>query len=72
MKSLKKYLPIGLLNVALTLPLSAQSQDVGDLLVRDNKLVAVVVVLVVILVGIAFFLVLMERRIKRLEDEGND
>jgi uncharacterized integral membrane protein len=66
--NLKKYTLLCLLNVILTLPLTAQNEGSADMLMQGNKLAAVVVVLLVILAGIVVYLVAMERRIRRLED----
>ena len=67
-----KYIILGLLNVVLTLPLSAQSAlqegGIGNALFAGNKMVAVIAILVIILLGLAIFLVSMERRIKKMED----
>ena len=65
----KKYLIICLLNVGLTLPLRAQNTQFGDALLNGNKLYAVIAVLAVILIGIVIFLVMLERRIGKLEKE---
>lgn len=64
----KIYLTFFLLNFVLTLPLRAQNADVGEYLLRGNKLYAVITVLVVIFIGIVIFLVNMDRRIKALEE----
>jgi len=68
-----KFIVFSLLNVVLTLPLSAQSAlqegGLGNALFAGNKMAAVIVVLVIILLGLAIFLVSMERRIKKMEDD---
>ena len=66
---LKKIILISLLNVTLTLPLTAQNKRIGDALMSSNKLVAVIAVLVVILLGIAVYLWRMDRRLKDLEND---
>ena len=63
----KKYLLFFLLNFVLTLPLSAQNADIGEVLLQGNKLYSVIAVLLVILIGIVIFLIKLERRIKALE-----
>ena len=72
MKDSVKYIIWCLLNVVLILPLNAQSAlqegGIGNALFAGNKLVAVITILVIILLGIAVFLISMERRIKRMED----
>lgn len=65
----KKYFIIYLLNFVLTLPLHAQNSSFGDSLLNGNKLYAVIAVLVIILVGIVLFLIALERRINKLEQE---
>lgn len=65
----KKYFVICLLNVVLTLPLQAQNATIGDSLMNGNKIYAVIAVLIVILIGIVIFLISMERRIKKLEQD---
>lgn len=42
-----------------------------ELLNQSNKMIAVIVVLLIILLGITAFLILMERKISRLEDKMN-
>ncbi len=64
----KKYLTFFLLNLVLTLPLSAQNADAGEFLLNGNKLYSVIAVLLVILIGIVVFLISLERRIKALEE----
>ncbi len=65
---IRKICTLGLLNVILTLPLRAQESNVETLLLSGNKLYAVIAVLLVILFGIVFFLISMDRRIRKLED----
>lgn len=56
--------------LAAILPIKAlASETVADNLMKGNKLVAVVVVLVIILSGILFFLWNLERRVKKMEEE---
>lgn len=52
--------------------LSAQENNVTEILTSQNKLTAVNVVLLVILVGILIYLVIQDRKIKKLEDRIND
>lgn len=52
--------------------LSAQESNVTEILISQNKLTAVNVVLLVILVGILIYLVIQDRKIKKLEDRFND
>lgn len=57
--------------IALIINLSLQAQDKTNFeqaLVDSNKMIAVITVLVVILLGIAFFLFYLERKIKKLEN----
>ena len=50
----------------------AQEESVTvELLNQSNKMIAVIVVLLIILLGITAFLILMERKISRLEDKMN-
>ena len=64
----KKIFALLLLNIILTLPLHAQDGNLEELLLKGNKLYAVIAVLLVILFGIFFFLISMDRKIKKLED----
>ena len=69
---MKKYLLIGLLNVVLTLPLTAQNEGVGDMLMQGGKMTSVIVVLLIILIGIVIFLTGMDRRIRRIEQASEE
>lgn len=42
----------------------------GEVLLSDGKMVAVIVVIAIILLGLAVFLVAMDRRISKLEDQS--
>lgn len=42
----------------------------GEVLLSDGKMVAVIVVIAVILLGLAVFLMAMDRRISKLEDQS--
>ena len=54
---------------------TAQAQDtannMGDMLMGHGKFIAVIVVLTIILLGLAVFLVSMDRRISQLEKESD-
>jgi hypothetical protein len=71
MKSLIKYVVALLALFISTMPVYANDQPIADALMLGNKLLAVIVVLGIILLGILFFLVIMERRIKKMEDHFN-
>ena len=51
--------------------LFAEEQNVGDQLLNHNKLTTVHVVLSIILIGIILYLILQDRRLKKLEDRLN-
>jgi capsular polysaccharide biosynthesis protein len=54
----------------LAFTLQAQNTSGYDqALVATNKMIAVILVLLVILFGIAFFLVYLDKKIKKLEDQ---
>jgi hypothetical protein len=42
----------------------------GDILLSDGKMIAVIVVAAIILLGLAVFLVTMDRRISKLEKQS--
>lgn len=66
---MNKYSLSTLIALIFTLSLSAQNDtNFEQALVGSNKMIAVIIVLVVILLGIAFFLFYLERKIKKLED----
>lgn len=50
---------------------AAQSPAMDSQMVKDGKIYVVVAVLVVILIGIIFFLYRMERRLNKLEKQKN-
>jgi uncharacterized membrane protein YdjX (TVP38/TMEM64 family) len=70
---MKKFVSLAFLGViAAILPINALASDaVADNLMKGNKLVAVVVVLLIILSGILLYLWRMERRIKKMEEDIN-
>jgi hypothetical protein len=70
---MKKFVSLASLAViAAILPINALASDaVADNLMKGNKLVAVVVVLLIILSGILLYLWRMERRIKKMEEDIN-
>jgi uncharacterized membrane protein len=70
---MKKFVSLAFLAViAAILPINALASDaVADNLMKGNKLVAVVVVLLIILSGILLYLWRMERRIKKMEEDIN-
>ena len=49
--------------------LNAQTVSAAETLGKNNKMYAVITVLCIILVGIFCYLVILERKIKKLEDE---
>lgn len=65
----KKSAILILLFASVSKTLCAQSVNVADKLLGHSKLNAVVAVLSVILLGIFVFLLYIERKIKRLEQE---
>ncbi|MEN9449143.1 MAG: CcmD family protein [Bacteroidota bacterium] len=48
---------------------NAQTADIGNKLAENGKMNTVVVVASIILLGIFIFLFLIDRKVKRLEDE---
>lgn len=51
---------------------TAQENNVTETLTNQNKLTSVNVVLMLILVGILVYLVIQDKKIKKLEDRAND
>lgn len=47
---------------------TAEAQEVGDFLRDNNKVNAVIVILLMILIGLFSFLFYIERKIKKLEE----
>jgi formate hydrogenlyase subunit 3/multisubunit Na+/H+ antiporter MnhD subunit len=63
---------VSLAVIAAIFPINTfASETLADNLMKGNKLVAVVVVLVIILSGILFFLWSLERRVKKMEEDIN-
>ena len=50
----------------------ASENKVTDLLLSQNKLIAVNVILILILSGVIFYLIAQDRKIKKLEDQLNE
>lgn len=50
----------------------ASEDKVSDLLMSQNKLIAVNVILILILSGIFFYLFTQDKKIKKLENQLND
>ncbi len=48
------------------------AQDVGEILKNNNKLTSVHVILLIILTGIILFLIIQDKKIKKLEDRLNN
>lgn len=71
---MKYYLKIFFLVIILSLPSFGFSQDDSlfkQLMSTSDKMFVVVLVLLVIFTGIILFLVLLDKRIKRLENKVN-
>ena len=51
--------------------LNAQAASVGDKLMEQSKIYTVIAVASVILLGIFIFLIYLERKIRKLEEEVN-
>lgn len=51
---------------------TAQESNITETLTSENKLTSVNVVLMLILVGILVYLVIQDKKIKKLEDRTND
>ena len=67
---MNKYHISALLFTFLGFTLHSQNVEGYDkILQQSNKMIAVILVLVIILLGIAAFLVFLERRIKKMEDQ---
>lgn len=67
---MNKYSLSALIALIFNLSLQAQNEtNFEQALVGSNKMTAVIVVLLVILLGIAFYLFYLERKIKKLEDQ---
>ena len=66
---MKQFIFFVLVNILSISGLFAQSNEVSDILISNNKLVAVQVVLAVILVAIVIFLIRQEKQIKSLEEK---
>ena len=70
--SLIKYLAsICLLLFTAVSPLLAQSPEMADGMRQSGKIYVVVAVIAIIFAGILYFLFVLERRIKKMEDEAN-
>jgi len=62
---MRKLLPL----LALCLPLMAWGQEDDKLMYGNGKIYVVVAVIAVIFVGLALYLVLLDRKITKLENE---
>lgn len=62
-----KIIATCLVNIVLTLPLTAQNEEAEAMLMQGNKMGAVIAVIAVILLGIVLFLLRMEKRIGKME-----
>lgn len=66
---MNKYNLSTLFTLMFTTALQAQNKtEFEQALVGSNKMIAVIIVLIIILLGVAFFLFYLERKIKKLED----
>jgi hypothetical protein len=66
----KTFLTIALLTYLFTL--QAQNiPEVGDMLMSNGKIYAVITVMSIILLGIAVLLIRMDRKVQQLEDQHN-
>lgn len=65
----KKYAILILLFAGVSKMLNAQTQQTADKLMDGGKINAVIVVVGILLVGIFAFLVYLEKRLKKLEEE---
>ncbi len=54
--------------VFLLISETAEAQEVGDFLRDNNKVNAVIVILLMILIGLFSFLFYIERKVKKLEE----
>jgi preprotein translocase subunit SecY len=68
----KKYAILILLFAGVSKMLNAQTQTAADKLMDGGKINAVIVIAAVLLAGIFLFLVYLERRLKKLEEEVNN
>jgi Kef-type K+ transport system membrane component KefB len=67
---MNKIIKLSLLSWALFLPIIALAQDkveMADVLRSNGKIYAVVAVCITILVGLFLYLILLDRKIKKLE-----
>jgi hypothetical protein len=71
---MKYFLKILILTFCLNLPFSSFSQNDSlfkQLMSTSDKMFVVVLVLLVIFAGIILFLILLDKRIKKLENQSN-
>lgn len=71
---MRKFIPILLLlchSIALFAQKAAHKVEMADGLRQSGKIYVIVIGIVVIFLGIVAFLVLLERRVKKMEDEVN-
>lgn len=68
---MNKYRFTALLFSLLSFTLQAQtsSNTYDQMMQQSNKMIAVILVLVIILLGVAAFLLYLDRKIKKLEDQ---
>lgn len=69
---MKKFISLYAMLLTVLGNLSAQENNVTEILTKENKLTAVNVVLLLILSGILIYLVIQDKKIKKLEDRIND
>ncbi len=69
---MKKFIVLYTMLLTMLGNLSAQENNVTEMLTRENKLTSVNVVLLLILSGILIYLVIQDKKIKKLEDRIND
>jgi CcmD family protein len=69
---MKRYLAICLVNLLCLPTLLAQGNGSGDFMRSMGKMYVVVAVILAIFIGLVFFLVYLDRRLTKLEDQIKD
>ena len=69
---MKRYLVLALISLLQVPSLLAQSGSGGDFMRSMGKMYVVVAVIVAVFLGLVFFLVYLDRRLTKLEDQIND
>lgn len=69
---MKRYLAICLINLLYLPTLFAQTNGSGDFMRSMGKMYVVVAVILAIFIGLVFFLVYLDRRLTKLEDQIKD